>query len=54
MTRYPDPTSVDGQGLARDVTTIGRYGAGNIELTLSSKADVENARHLIEISYEAS
>ena len=38
---------------ARDVTTIGHFGTGNLEPTLSSKADVEKARHLIEISYEA-
>ncbi len=35
------------------VTTIGHFGTGNLELTLTSKADVEKARHLIELSYEA-
>jgi hypothetical protein len=38
---------------ARDVTTIGHFGTGNLELTLASKADVEKARHLIEQSYQA-
>lgn len=51
--KHPDPASVAEKGFARDVTTIGHFGTGNLELTLSSKADVEKARHLIEISYEA-
>ncbi len=38
---------------ARDVTTIGHFGTGNLELTLKSKADIEKARHLIELSYQA-
>ena len=53
MSSYPDPASVAEQGLARDVTTTGHFGTGNLELTLSSKADVEKARHLMEVSYEA-
>lgn len=51
--KHPDPASVAENGFARDVTTIGHFGTGNLELTLRSKADVEKARHLIEISYEA-
>jgi predicted transport protein len=51
--KHPDPASVAEPGFARDVTTIGHFGTGNLELTLSSKADVEKARHLIELSYEA-
>jgi predicted transport protein len=51
--KHPDPASVVEDKFARDVTTIGHFGTGNLELTLSSKADVEKARHLIEISYEA-
>jgi predicted transport protein len=50
---HPDPASVAEKGFARDVTTIGHFGTGNLELTLASKADVEKARHLIEQSYEA-
>ena len=45
--------SVAEKGFARDVTNIGHFGTGNLELTLKSKADVEKARHLIEQSYEA-
>lgn len=51
--KHPDPASVAEQGFARDVTNIGHFGTGNLELTLASKADVEKARHLIEQSYEA-
>lgn len=51
--KHPDPASVAEKGFARDVTTIGHFGTGNLELTLASKADVEKARHLIEQSYEA-
>jgi predicted transport protein len=51
--KHPDPASVAEKGFARDVTTIGHFGTGNLELTLTSKADIEKARHLIEQSYEA-
>lgn len=51
--KHPDPASVAEQGFARDVTTIGHFGTGNLELTLSSKADVEKSRYLIEQSYQA-
>lgn len=50
MSGYSDPASFAEQGLARDVTTIGHFGTGNLELILSSKADVEKACNLIEIS----
>ena len=51
--KHPDPASVVEKGFARDVTTIGHFGTGNLELTLTSKGDVEKARYLIEQSYEA-
>lgn len=51
--KHPAPASVVEKGFARDVTTIGHFGTGNLEITLSSKADVEKARYLIEQSYEA-
>jgi predicted transport protein len=51
--KHPDPTSGAEKGFARDVTNIGHFGTGNLELTLSSKADIEKARHLIEQSYQA-
>lgn len=51
--KHPDPASVAEKGFARDVTNIGHLGTGNLELTLTSKSDIEKARHLIELSYEA-
>ncbi|MEO7099698.1 MAG: DUF5655 domain-containing protein [Luteolibacter sp.] len=51
--KHPDPASVEEDKFARNVTNVGHFGTGNLELTLKSKADVEKARHLIEISYEA-
>ena len=51
--KHPSPATVAEKGFARDVTNIGHFGTGNLELTLSSKADIEKARHLIEQSYEA-
>lgn len=38
---------------ARDVTTIVHFGTGNLEVTITSKADIEKACHLTELSYEA-
>jgi predicted transport protein len=51
--KHPDPATVAETGFARDVTNIGHFGTCNLELTLTSKADIEKARHLIEQSYEA-
>ena len=51
--KHPDPDSVAENGFSRNVAAINHFGTGNLELTLSSKADIEKARHLIEISYEA-
>jgi len=51
--KHPAPSTVIEKGFARDVTNIGHFGTGNLELTLSSKSDLEKARHLIEQSYEA-
>jgi predicted transport protein len=51
--RHPEPDSVVKSGFSRVITAINHFGTGNLELTLSSAADIEKARHLIEISYEA-
>jgi predicted transport protein len=51
--KHPAPATVAEKGFARDVTNIGHFGTGNLELTLTSKAGIEKARHLIEQSYEA-
>lgn len=39
-------------GFTRDVRTIGHWGTGNLEITISSAKDFENAKPLILKSYE--
>ncbi len=41
-------------GFTRDVSDIGHYGTGNVEIAVSSDADLERAKPLIQKSYEAS
>lgn len=36
----------------RDVSNIGHYGTGDVELTLSNKAEFEESKTLIEAAYE--
>lgn len=40
-------------GFTRDVSKIGHFGTGNLEITVASAADLERARSLISDSYEA-
>jgi predicted transport protein len=47
-----DPSTVQLEpGFSRDVTSIGHWGTGDLELTLQSLADLERAKPLIERSY---
>ena len=41
-------------GFTRDVTNIGHFGTGNLEITLGTSDDFERAKPLIDISYEGS
>jgi predicted transport protein len=41
-------------GFSRNVTNIGKWGAGNLELTLRTNEDWLRAKDLILQSYEAS
>jgi predicted transport protein len=41
-------------GFTRDVSKIGHYGTGDLEVTLSEAEDVERAKPLFEQSYQAS
>jgi predicted transport protein len=41
-------------GFTRDVSKIGHYGTGDLEITLKSLADLERAKPLLVQSYEAS
>lgn len=50
-----DPASLKLEpGFSRDVTNIGHFGTGDLEMTIRSKADWEKAKPLIVQSYEAS
>jgi predicted transport protein len=50
-----DPTSVVLEpGFTKDVTTIGHYGTGNLEIRIKSNDDFEKAKPLLVKSYEES
>jgi predicted transport protein len=48
-----DPESIKlEEGFDPDVSTVGHYGTGDLELTLGGHADLEKAKGLICQSYE--
>ncbi len=48
-----DPKSITlEQGFTRDVSALGHYGTGDLEITIASVADLERAKPLILTSYE--
>ena len=50
-----DPGTVTPQeGFTRDVSKVGHYGTGNLEVTIRSHDDLERARPLVQQSYEVS
>jgi len=50
-----DPTTVPIEpGFTRDVSTVGHFGTGDLEITLTTEDDLERAKPLIERSYGAS
>lgn len=50
-----DPTTVTlEQGFTRNVTNIGHYGTGDLELRINNDEDLEKAKHFIEKSYDIS
>lgn len=50
-----DPDSIEmTPGFTRDVRKIGHFGTGDLEITIQTMADLEKAKPLIEISYQAS
>jgi predicted transport protein len=50
-----DPTTIELEaGFTRDVSKIGHYGTGDLEVTLSKADDLERAKPLFERSYQAS
>lgn len=53
MTLKLDPSTVElEQGFSRDVTNIGHWGTGDLELCLCGPADIEKAKSLIERAYQ--
>lgn len=50
-----DPSTVQLEpGFTRDVSNLGHFGTGDLEITLSKAEDLEKAKPLIELSYGAS
>lgn len=50
-----DPSTVQIEpGFTRDVSAVGHFGTGDLEITLSKAEDLERAKSLIEFSYGAS
>jgi predicted transport protein len=50
-----DPASVPLEpGFTRDVSGVGHYGTGDLEITLSKSEDLERAMSLLKRSYEDS
>ncbi|WP_444463845.1 DUF5655 domain-containing protein [Rhodobacter capsulatus] len=50
-----DPSTVQIEpGFTRDVSDLGHFGTGDLEITLSKAEDLDRAKPLIELSYGAS
>lgn len=49
----PDTITLE-QGFTRDVSNIGHYGTGDLEVTISNDEDIEKAKRFIEMAYDAS
>ncbi|MGE7112780.1 DUF5655 domain-containing protein [Lysinibacillus sp. NPDC047702] len=50
-----DPTTISlEQGFTRNVTNIGHYGTGDLEIRINNDEDLEKAKHFIEKSYDIS
>ncbi|MCH8844847.1 MAG: DUF91 domain-containing protein [SAR324 cluster bacterium] len=50
-----DPASIDLEaGFTRDVSKIGHFGTGDLEITITSMDDLKKAEHLLIQSYENS
>lgn len=43
----------DPKGICRDMTDIGKWGNGNVEICFSSLADIDDVMYIIEQSFEA-
>ncbi len=48
-----DPKTTKGPvGISRDVSRIGHYGTGDLELTLRNEKDLRKAKPFIELAYQ--
>ena len=47
-----DPKTLDSPSNARDVTNIGHYGTGNLELSVKNQSDLEIVKPLLEQAYQ--
>ena len=48
-----DPKTISGpKGIARDVTDIGHYGTGDLEISIKGSSDLEAAKPFIQMAYE--
>lgn len=42
------------KGFTRDVSNIGHFGTGDLEVTISNDEDIEKTKHLINMAYDVS
>jgi predicted transport protein len=50
-----DPSGITLEpGFTRDVTNIGHFGTGNLEVTIGDQRDLERSQPLIQVSYQVS
>jgi predicted transport protein len=48
-----DPKTARGpKGISREVTDVGHYGTGDLEVSLKDRADFESAKPFIQMAYE--
>lgn len=48
-----DPKSVRGpKGISRDVSEVGHYGTGDLEVSIKGQADFDAAKPFIQMAYE--
>lgn len=49
----PDSITLE-QGFTRDVSNIGHFGTGDLEVTIANDEDIERAKRLINMAYDVS
>jgi predicted transport protein len=50
--KTPSPADIEEPEFIRDMTKIGHFGTGNLEITCGTAEDLERAKVLIAASYE--